>query len=274
MIGKYIFASMIVATVVISGCSKEQPQGEVLAKVGNETITESQFTAFLKHKNIPADNKERRDKELDNYIQREALAAAILQQGNIDQALIDAEVREFRKQAIISRYFDKYLAEQVTEQAIKNYYSSHIDEFSEQKAHIAHILLRTHPKMSENEKTAKLNKAQEAYSKLRSGADFAEVAAQYSEDKVSAKRGGDLGWVKQGAIDANLTAQAFALKPGEYSQPLATTFGYHIVKLIEAPKSISEPYEKAKGKIRHKLRQSAKEAEYKRLQGLVEVEIK
>jgi len=274
MIGKHYLACAFISVAMVAGCSNDQSQGDVIATVGDEAITDTQFDAYLKFKNVPADNSARRDKELENYLQREALAAAIAQQEQMDEAMIEAEVREFRKQALLSRYFDTYLAEQVTEQAIKNYYNSHIDEFTEEKAHLAHILLRTNPKMSDNEKKAQLNKAHEAYSKLQSGADFAEVAEQYSEDTVSAKRGGDLGWVKQGAIDANFTAQAFKLDAGEYSEPMATTFGYHIVKQLEAPKKINEPYENVKGKIRHILRQAAKEAEYERLQALVKVETK
>lgn len=274
MIGKNYLASAVVFVAVIAGCSNEKSQDNVLATIGNEAITQSQFDAYLKFKNVPAGDEARHKKELENYLQREALAAAIAQQGQMDEAQIEAEVREFRKQALLSRYFDKYLADQVTEQAIKNYYNAHIEEFTEEKAHLAHVLLRTNPKMSENEKKAQLNKAHEAYSKLQSGTEFAAVAEQYSEDTVSSKRGGDLGWVKQGAIDANLTAQAFKLQPGEYSEPVATAFGYHIVMQVEAPKKINEPFETVKGKIRHILRQSAKEAEYSRLQELVAVKVK
>jgi peptidyl-prolyl cis-trans isomerase C len=90
-------------------------------------------------------------------------------------------------------YFEKYLNEQVTDQAVRNYYNTKASEYEQKKAHVAHILIRLNSKMSEEERKVKLTTAQEAYSKIRAGEDFAEIAAQYSEDKISAKKGGDLG---------------------------------------------------------------------------------
>ena len=125
--------------------------------------------------------------------------------------------------------------------------------------------------MSEPERKAKLTTAQEAYSKIRAGKDFAQIAKDYSEDKVSAKKGGDLGWLKEGSIDPRFSKTLFELEPGSVSEPFETPFGFHIVKLIEGPKVVKRSFETVAGDIRYQLRAKAKNAEIERLMGKVKV---
>ncbi len=67
---------------------------------------------------------------------------------------------------------------------------------------------------------------------LLQGADFAEVAAQYSLDTSNATSSGDLGWFGPGKMEAAFEEAAFALQPGEISQPVQTRFGYHIIQVL------------------------------------------
>jgi peptidyl-prolyl cis-trans isomerase D len=64
------------------------------------------------------------------------------------------------------------------------------------------------------------------------GADFAEVAAQYSLDTGTATSGGDLGWFGRGRMVAEFEEAAFSLQPGEISQPVQSQYGYHIIQVI------------------------------------------
>lgn len=68
---------------------------------------------------------------------------------------------------------------------------------------------------------------------IAAGADFAELAEQYTMDASGSSTGGDLGWFGKGAMVAPFEAAAFALKPGEVSAPVETQFGFHIIKLEE-----------------------------------------
>jgi peptidyl-prolyl cis-trans isomerase C len=255
----------------ISGCGQK---GEKLATVDGRAVTRSEFDAYLKFKRINAADDHRRAGLLDQYLQRTALAAAIEKTDVLDKQLIDAELTEFRTQMLISRYFEAYLKDKAGEDAVRNYYNTHAGDYEEHQVHVAHILIRTNPKMTETERKAKLTAAQEAYGKLRKGDDFAKVAEQYSEDKISAKKGGDLGWIKEGGIDGTFSKTAFELEPGAVSEPLETPFGYHVLKVLEAPRVVKKSFEAVAGDIRYRLRNEAKKAELERLTAKVKVEKK
>lgn len=65
---------------------------------------------------------------------------------------------------------------------------------------------------------------------VNGGADFAQMAKQYSEDG-SAPNGGDLGWFNQGQMVPAFDSTVFAMKKGTVSEPIRTQFGWHIIKL-------------------------------------------
>lgn len=261
---------VIFLIVALLGCSQE----EKLATVDGKAITTAEFDAFLKFKRHRAEDAQRRTALLNQYLEREALAAAIDKEPLLDKTLIEAELNEFRKEMLIARYFEKFLKDKVSEDAVRNYYNTHAADYEQRQVHVAHILVRTNPKMSEPERKAKLTTAQEAYSQIRSGKAFAKMAEKYSEDKVSAKKGGDLGWIKQGGIDKNFSKIAFDLEEGAVSEPFETPFGYHVLKVLAAPRTVKRPYEGVAGDIRFQLRNKAKKAELERILEGVKVEKK
>ncbi len=71
--------------------------------------------------------------------------------------------------------------------------------------------------------------------RLDNGADFAELAQQYSEDG-SANSGGDLGWVSPGDTVPEFEAAMNALAPEEISKPIRSPFGWHIIQVLERRK--------------------------------------
>ncbi len=79
-----------------------------------------------------------------------------------------------------------------------------------------------------------LEKAKDLLKQIRQGASFEELAKAHSTDKVSADRGGDLGFFQAGKMVRPFEDAVAALKvPGEVSEPVESQFGYHIIKLEE-----------------------------------------
>jgi hypothetical protein len=79
--------------------------------------------------------------------------------------------------------------------------------------------------------------AQAALQRLDAGEEFALVASEVSTDTFTAANGGELGWVLEGDLASqygpDLEAAAFSLSPGEYSQPISSTVGVHILLVNE-----------------------------------------
>lgn len=89
------------------------------------------------------------------------------------------------------------------------------------------------PKVNEAERERirlELNKLRE---RILKGDKFSTLATLYSEDAVSAKKGGELGFFTRGEMVGEFEAAAFALKPGEVSPVIETKYGFHIIQLIE-----------------------------------------
>lgn len=88
-----------------------------------------------------------------------------------------------------------------------------------------------------------LKTVQDVKQQLENGADFAEMAMQYSMDPGTKAKGGDLGWIKRGDMVANFDTYIFNGPVGKYSDPVETSFGFHIIYIIERNLSDQEIYQ-------------------------------
>ncbi len=89
------------------------------------------------------------------------------------------------------------------------------------------------PKLSEAEKKEVYDKLNVFRERMLKGENFAALATLYSEDIMSAKKGGELGFVGRGDLVPEFESVAFSLKPEEISKIIETQYGYHIIQLIE-----------------------------------------
>jgi peptidyl-prolyl cis-trans isomerase D len=140
----------------------------------------------------------------------------------------------------------------VDENELKQYYGQHITEYRiSDRVKVAHVLFKTEGKTSDE--IAALEKAtREVMAQIRSGADFAEMAKKYSEDS-SAANGGEIGWIVRGQTVKEFEDVAFAMKPGQVSDLIKTTYGFHIVKVSDKQSAHLQTFEEVKAQIKDEL---------------------
>lgn len=267
------FALLLVCGAQLIACTDgNKNHSAMFAKVGDKTITQDEFGRYLSIKRVDTDRSDLVDKYKQEFLRKEQIVKAIEQSGLVDTALLDAEINESRKELMLGRYFEQYLNDKVNEDAVAQYYSAHTDRYAVNKAKVSHILIRTNPKGTEQERQVKSTLAHEVYSKLKTGASFETMVEEYSDDAISKRKAGDLNWVSEGAIAPEFSQKVFNdLTIGEFSEPVITHLGYHIIKLVEGPSIVKSPLEKVKGDIRYQLRKEAKDAELARLSTLITV---
>ena len=99
---------------------------------------------------------------------------------------------------------------------------------------VAHIMVKTTPNMTNEDSLNAYTKITEIYNKLKAGAKFEELAQQFSDDKASAKKGGELPWFGTGKMPAEFEKASFALaNKGDYSAPFKTKYGWHVIRLVD-----------------------------------------
>lgn len=134
----------------------------------------------------------------------------------------------------------------VTDEKLKAFYEEHKDEYTRaERRKISHILFTVNAKTDDKTALAKAQKAKQELAKK----DFATLASEVSEDTVTAKKGGDLGLFTAGVMEKPFEEAVNKLQPGEVSNPVKTTFGYHLIKVTELVPGEVKPFETVKDDV-------------------------
>ena len=165
------------------------------------------------------------------------LAEAAVKQ-NLDKRPDIAVQLLFQRENLLETAMFKEMVQSavVPDADVQAYYDAHQTDFATVTAR--HILIRMKgspmaalpgkPELSEDEARAK---AESIRKRLVAGEDFATLAKQESDDTATAIKGGDLGEFKHGKMVAPFEQAAFALKPGDISEPVRSPFGFHIIQV-------------------------------------------
>ncbi len=151
----------------------------------------------------------------------------------------------------IEALLDKHTANvsEATDGEISEFYNSNIERFKQpERVRASHILIAVDENDTEEQKAEKRLRAAKILGELEKGADFAQLASQYS-DCPSKANGGDLGYFERGRMVEPFEEAAFNLKVGELSDIVETRYGYHIIKVTDHVDSQTIPLEEARADI-------------------------
>ena len=156
------------------------------------------------------------------------------------QAALDARIdttQEFRSE--FAQYRDQQLLpsfvtdEDMLAEAHKVYDETKKDIGPDGLIQPAHILLKLSQKATDAQQKDAKQRIDSIYQALKNGANFEELVKKYSQDPGSARRGGVVGWVAKNQTVKEFEDAAFALQPGDMSQPVQTPYGWHIILMKE-----------------------------------------
>ena len=152
----------------------------------------------------------------------------ILQENEIDFDYMKERIRE---DLLVQNYLDDYFSDKipVAEEEVQRLYQD------DKTASVRHILLLTQEKSDEEKKEIR-KKMEGILSRAKSGEDFAELAKAYSEDPGSKDKGGLYENFGRGQMVKPFEDAAFSVPVGEISDIVETTYGYHIIKVIDRQK--------------------------------------
>lgn len=144
----------------------------------------------------------------------------------------------------------------MSDEELEQFYRRHLDRYEiPETVRASHILLRVDAKSDPAGKSAVKAQAEKILAEAKAGKDFAALAKRHSQDPGSASRGGDLGTFGRGAMIPEFENAAFALKAGEISGIVETSFGFHIIKATEHHEATIKSLADVKTQVSAELRQ-------------------
>ncbi len=213
-----------IATSKSGNLTKEEFNKELKEKAGKAILQQAMLEKILLDKYKVSDDEAKKKVEEVKKQMGDKFNAYLTQMGVKNE-------KELKDKMKVQLAFEKGIKSSVTEKEIKDYYKP--------KLKASHILVK-------DEKTAK-----EIKEKLNKGEDFAALAKQYSEDPSSKEKGGELPEFGPGQLDPKFEEAAYKLETGQVSDPVKSSFGYHIIKLTE--KKELKPFDQEKENIRKEL---------------------
>ncbi len=130
---------------------------------------------------------------------------------------------------------------EVSQEDLEAYYQERAADLAAEERRAAHILLEEGADTSETMATIQ--------ERLEAGETFEDLAEEFSADTMSAAEGGDLGFAERGVYDEAFDEALFALEKDEVSDPVTTSFGVHLIKLLDVRKSDVPPLEEMEGEL-------------------------
>ena len=193
-----------------------------------------------------------------NRLSDDELKTVLSREGQTLESYRASVKSELEKSEILNRQVRNKV--NITNDDVERYYKLNTNKFrSEDRVRLRHILLALPQSATPEEVQAATEKAMDLYKRIVAGADFAELAREYSQGAGQAD-GGDIGWVSRGKLISGIEQVAFdKLSVGQVSTPFQTSMGVHIVKLEARESGTVLPLATVAPKIKEELQSKALE---------------
>lgn len=279
MVTKTILVALFLGAAVAGSLSAEETN-PVLGKAGDFVLREADLDRILASQ-PPAVQKRFQDdpKQRAGLVREILMKKAIVARAKKEGFDRKPEIKEQLSYVFDNFISQEYLAKVVTagvtvpEEELKKYYQEHEKDFLlPEQIKVRHILISSTKESRPEEKEKARTKAEMVLQRLNKGEDFAKLAGEFSEDQVSASKGGELAPITLGKTNSEEFEQAaFALKTGDISGIVATSYGFHIIKMVEHQGKRTAPFGEAGDFIYSKLKA---ELEQKKVQEFIEQAVK
>lgn len=206
---------------------------------------------------------------LDNYIERRLILQQALKESFDKQESIAYQLESARDAALFNLYISEVIAADVIPEAeLQAYYDENPREFRQRESRKTRHIVATPMSQpvwnSANDDATTLEEARKKMEGLRTQLtgdirQFADLASKFGED-MSARSGGDLGWIERGSMEVAFDEALFALEPGQVSGLVETDYGVHLILCEQARPAGVKPFEAVRNDITKKLSQQ-KQAE-------------
>ena len=196
-------------------------------------------------------------KSLDEFIAQQGGKEKVTEALKMHGVTWDQFMTEMSDGFTIRDYVEKDLTKdlKISDADIKKAFDAQPERYSQpERVRARHILLAFPKDATDAQKDQIKKKADDLYAKVSApNADFNKIASETSEDPGSKVNGGDLGYFTRGMMVPEFEKTAFDLKTGEISKPVASQFGYHIIKGEDHQAAQPADYAKAKPQIEQEL---------------------
>jgi parvulin-like peptidyl-prolyl isomerase len=216
------------------------PPDRVVVAVGDVTITAAQFDQIIdalpeQYRSVARGSGR---KQFADNIVRIAVLAQEGKRRKLDESSVYRTQSMFEDANILANMTYEEIGKnaKLDEADVRKYFEAHKAEFEQVRAR--HILIRVQgspapvrPGQKDLTEAEALAKAQDLRKRILAGEDFAQLARQESDDTGSGANGGDLGSFRHGQMVPTFEQAAFAMQPGDLSEPVKSPFGYHLIKV-------------------------------------------
>ena len=189
---------------------------EVVAKVGREKITKEDLVKSLEsvspnQRIIYLSSPQKLKDYLDSYINQIILYKEAEREGIDRREDIKEGLERYRRRLLIQAIGQEIGGQKISEEDIKNYYNQNPKNLEQIK--ISHIFINLDPArgVTKNEARAK---AELIAKRAKTGEKFQNLVDEFSDDSVSKKRGGDIGYISRGRLSPEIENNIFVLKEG------------------------------------------------------------